>query len=779
MPLYEHLRLARLPEQFERRKRPGFGSLRPRVVAAHAAKLQNELQAVIAAQRAPRAAVHVDPSLILAVKMAAGLQIEEWEQLGVRVLSSDSDRTLILFASRAELEDLAARLTAYAQGTPPGQKHPMYAGFVSNIDEIGAVEPVDRIGRVLRDEGFSTLEDFAEDELYVLDLELWDIGSVEVRTQKIAEIRQLIANAGAATLDEYVGPSISMLRVRAPGRVIRELLAIAEVASIDRLPQVDADTSALLERDLADLPPLEPLDQGSPIVGVIDSGITDHPLLASSIVGAIGVPALLGTADEWGHGTRVGGVALFGDLRAQLLNGTLRGTTRLCFAKVLNDTGSFDETRLVPSVMREAIQRLNAEFGCRIFVLALADKKNVYTGGKVGAWAATLDELARDLDVVIIVSAGNRLPRQGALLEEGVTEFPDYLLEASNRLFEPAGAANVLTVGALAHGNGLDADHGQYLHVQAIAERDEPAPFTRVGPGVGGATKPDLVDIGGTLVFDGGTARLHNGSTWPSAGLVTLHHKFVDRLFTTASGTSLAAPLVAQRAADVLRILPAASANLIRALLVGSAQIPEEAKRCLALQPAGSLAKICGHGKASTERASYSSDGRVVLYAEEELRVDHFAVFHVPVPDEFRTLRGRRRIDVTLAFDPPVRHTRNDYLGIGMNFRLIRGTSADDVFEHFRRRAKNEKIPEIADKYQCKLEPGPQERDKGTVQRGTVTFAQNVDQYGADYFLVVRCLRGWAAEDRQRFAVVVELSHEASTRLYQQIQIQQRIRLQA
>ena len=43
-----------------------------------------------------------------------------------------------------------------------------------------------------------------------------------------------------------------------------------------------------------------------------------------------------------GRGTRVRGVALFGDLRAQLEAGQLARTARLAVAKVINDRGGFD-----------------------------------------------------------------------------------------------------------------------------------------------------------------------------------------------------------------------------------------------------------------------------------------------------------------------------------------------------------------------------------------------------------------------------------------------------
>lgn len=40
------------------------------------------------------------------------------------------------------------------------------------------------------------------------------------------------------------------------------------------------------------------------------------------------------------------------------------------------------------------------------------------------------------------------MPRAGGAVEQGVTDYPSYLLEAANRLCEPAGAANIVTVGS-------------------------------------------------------------------------------------------------------------------------------------------------------------------------------------------------------------------------------------------------------------------------------------------------------------------------------------------
>lgn len=777
MPRHDHLRLVRLPEQLERRKRPGGGAAPVRDPGQHSGRLRAELTAAVEEQQRRRRPEFVDPSLILRVRMNGMTLEEDWERLGLTVLSTDDDKTLVLFASEDDLRGFRERLAAYSRGVPGGQASPAYSGFINRVEEIAAVTPQDRIGVRLREEGFTGPADFADDRPFVLDLELWEFGRREARTRKLDQIADYIERRGGEVLDRYIGPSITMLRLRASGAVVRTLLDVEEVAALDLPPEPDVTIGEALNLSLQELPPLVPLPEDAPVIGVIDSGITDHPLLADAIVGAIGAPASLGTADVWGHGTRVSGVALFGDLRAQLEGGELARVARLAVAKVVNDRGGFDDRRLVPSQMREAISGLHQQFGCRIFVVALGDPKRPYDGGKVGSWAQTLDELARELDVLIIVSAGNRAPRGGNRIEQAVTEYPGYLREPANRICEPAGAMNVLTVGALAHGEGLGPEFAEDVHVRPITRALEPAPFSRVGPGIGGATKPDLVDVGGTMVFDPMVGRLRLGEDLASAGVLTLHHRHLDRLFTAGSGTSYAAPLVGSKAAQILQRFPTASANLMRALLGGASEVPEPAQ--LRLQALGDdlVTAVCGHGRPDTERAAYSDDNRVVLFAEDELPLDHFAVYQVPVPESFQG-GGRRTIRISLAYDPPVRHTRADYAGVSMSFRLVRGCDPALIFDHFRRRTQAEgRRPDLDNRFNCALEPGPRERERNTLQCASVTFSRDTSAYGGDYYLVVRCEGGWASafEARQRFALVVEMRHRAEVQLYARLRAQQRL----
>lgn len=106
----------------------------------------------------------------------------------------------------------------------------------------------------------------------------------------------------------------------------------------------------------------------------------------------------------------------------------------------------------------------------------------------------------------------------------------------------------------------------------------------------------------------------------------------------------MATPLVAFKASQLLRRFPTASANLLRALLVGGATVPQPAAELLERVSKDTVRHVCGNGLVELERAAYSDDNRVVLYAEDELPFDHFAVYEVPVPKEYQSEKGRREI---------------------------------------------------------------------------------------------------------------------------------------
>ena len=783
MAQLDHLQLIRARVPFARRK-TGGGGAPPERTGGHGGALRIETQAAVAVQQAAKPAAFVDPSLLLRVQVDGHIAESEWEKLGLSVVSSDADRTVLLFSSTGDVTEFLDRLGKFdAPPAKPDQKNPNYAGLVGRIDEIGGLAPRDRLGPKIKAEGFVEAEDLQDEVRYVLDIELWEFGTRPRREAKVAEIERFLIDKEGAVYDIYIGPSITVMRVEATGKSLRPLLGVPEIAIIDLPPKPDLVAQPMVALDAGGVPPVVEPAEGAPVIGILDSGVNDHPLLNGLVVSHHLGEGIADAADVWGHGTSVAGTALFGNLRDAIQTGVLEPVGRLAVAKVVDDNGRFPERRTVPRIMDTAIRRLHADQDCRLFVLSLGDTNANLPQGRVGPWAATLDALARELDVLIVVSAGNRgrpRPFGSATSEELVTVYPNYLLEPENQLAEPAGATNVMTVGAVAGGTGLDARHAQDANVRPITQEwGEPSPFTRVGPGAGGARKPDVVDLGGTAVFDVPSISLAGAPHLPAAGVITLNHRYTEQFLTAAGGTSFAAPLLIHKAARLLRRMPNASANLLRALLVGAARSPDAFERRLEAMSVAERIRIGGNGVVDPIRAAYSDNHRVVLYAEDALEMDQFAVYRLPIPPEFQA-GGTRTIRVSLAYDPPVRHTRNDYLGTKMDFRLLRGIDELELFEHFRDRDKalEGAAPNVPPRFKCNLQPGVDERAGNTLQTASVTFKRETEKYGEVYYLVVRCLSHWAVDQilDQRFAVVVELEHQPEIRIYNRIRERVQVR---
>jgi subtilisin family serine protease len=783
MATLPHLPLLRLERTLDRRRVPA--PVPPPVrgsASGHAAAIIDKIDAVAAEQQALPKIEGIDPELILKVNLAAPIQEDTWRTAGFKILAQELGGISVLFSDDTELKLFRERLAEYQKGTQADAKNPAYNQLFAAIDDVRSITAPDRIGPRLRADGKADVADFDAHPNFTVDIELWDAPSQLDRQVRVQKVVDHIATKGGDILSRYIGVTgLIVLRARMRGSVLRDVLALPAVARIDVPPIPD-----LGERD----PPVVKLDDvpapapsaDAPLIGIIDSGSTDHPLLAPSLVESLGVPASLGTADVWGHGTKVAGIAAFGDVRECVDRKIFESPVRIISVKVVNDQGQFDDATTIPDQMDQAVRALHRR-GCRVINIALGDKHRIpYDGGRVSLWAATLDTLARELDVIIIVSAGNstggdRAP-WGPQAEQITQTYPDYLVLAGNRIVDPATAAIALTIGSLAHANGLPTEPAGGAELRSIASLNTPTPVTRSGPGANNSIKPDLVDFGGTVLFDGMTQRIVTGDHYASAGMLTLRPDYLQGLLTSATGTSMAAPRIAYKAALLVRAMPRASANMIRALLALAASTPTEALQLLNHLGADAQRACLGYGVPDVARALNSEERRVVLVADgQELATDQFALYRVPLPKEFQTTKGVRHIRVSLAFDPPVRHTRLEYLGLRLNYHLIRGMRPEAIFEHFRHRTKEEQpFEKLVGSAKCPLDPSRDLRSTSTLQKSTMTMQRNVDHYGDDYYLAVFAERRWAGEEitHQRFAVAVELEHEEQVNIHQPLRVRLR-----
>jgi hypothetical protein len=721
-----------------------------------------------------------------------------------RIASRTSYRVILQFPDQRAIDGFRREEHAYTQGRQArgaltaNQRNELFDA----LDGIRALAPGDRRGERLNEEGVP-----ADREQFFVDVDLWHPGSPTLVADIIREFLDLVTRHGGEVTDNpsSVAQSLLLARVRSTRDTLDALLNYERVASVDLPPLLPETPFSIFDP----IDPPEPLpvpgDDG-PLACVVDSGVVSgHPLLAGLVIDERDFDSGENTpADQAGHGTHVAGIVVYGDVAACLAAGRWEPRVRLLSAKILraSPTGvaifSDDNEKRIESQIREAVTFYAREFGCRVFNLSLGHHSRTYREGRQLPWALVLDELARELDVVLIVAAGNVTSPDIPTVttsDDFQRELRERLLSPVHALTDPACAVNVLTVGAIARGDvSLEARRYPDRRPPLVgAPAFGPAPFTRCGiidtaaGGVGRVVKPELVAYGGNYCLGTG------GQTWNTSdaqlGEPSLRHDYEGtRLVKVGTGTSVATPFVTHICARVEHHLRSTgrgnyrpSANLIRALTVHSADLPESSVALLTTGTSDAEGdrrrlRMTGFGMPDAERALYSTDQRAVLLSEDVLEEGHFHVYELALPQEFVELTSRRRIRVTLAYDPPVRGTRRDYVGRRLHVRLVRGQS----LAHIRQLAAQGR-----DVTQAAVRPSVSYLRSSTVQSMLFTGTQsNVFDHRPEpgepaiWYVLVRCEARFPAvpETTQPYALVVSLEHDdGQVRIYQSVR--QRVEL--
>lgn len=458
--------------------------------------------------------------------------------------------------------------------------------------------------------------------------------------------------------------------------------------------------------------------------------------------------------------------------------------------------------KLRPSQMREIVEYFYNNYNCRIYNLSQGDFYYPYDDGKSRAWTCVLDELQREYDVVFIVSTGNYdYIIEHDKVEDILREYPQYFYRSINtRIIDPAASVNSITVGGLANSSTAYVSRDEQLSLLPISKKDEIASITRVGPGINKSVKPDFVAYSGDEALNVVLKRFSSNIGFQ---VLSLSNDLTNSLFTYDKGTSFAAPFISHIAALILKKYGNCSNNLIRAILASSSSISMDVVNQLDemiihseyLRDTGDIYKqnaggtigfnkqkllhyTIGYGFPVKSFAIESYENRVVLFAdmkdENSIQVDKTHIFEVPIPSIFTGAKGRKRIIISLAFNPEVRKTRLDYMGTSMSFELIRGQGLSEVYTVCASQAgKEEKKERFKDRFICKMEnAGKTLREYGTLQRGVFEFTTS--NYGDNYYVVVDCKRNWSTEN-QNYALVVTYETDDEIKLYNEIK--QRIRV--
>jgi hypothetical protein len=693
----------------------------------------------------------------------------------IEFVSQEQDTVVIGFASDAALTDFERRLATMAKGESVTYKQVFYA-----LRGLDGWSPDDRKGLALKTLGFPETDDF------LLDVELWPLEDLpESRSLESSVFETWLRDKAIEKKDKVIQPGLVLYRVLCTIDQAELLLRNRDVRCIDLPPNFRLERTVIFQ-DLGNFPEIQVPSNDAPGVVVLDSGLNAGHLLLKAAVGEA-KSFLPGESanDENGHGTHVGGLALYGDFEHCLSTRRFIPRLRLFSGRILDKDNS-NNTGFIENHIEQAVRYFNATHACKVFNLSFGDSSKPYLGGHIKGLSVVLDTLSRELDVLFIVSAGNHCIGESSPNGlEWRDSYHHYLLKDSWRIIEPATAMNVLTVGSLArHNQTFNSQRNSHDPSELpIAQPDQPSPFTCAGPSVDGAIKPELLAYGGNWAIN---ARAGHTLLEQSGGLgvVSTHQSLEGSKVTVKNGTSMAAPQVAHLAASIQLEYPEANSRFIRALLCLNAVIPPPCQDLIDQNK--EFRRVCGYGKLDERALSRSLEKAVTLKAEGAIENKKHHFYEIPVPPEFANsgIRRLREIAAALAYTPPVRSTRMKYRATRIDFSLVTGPDLDYVTRMFNKatlRDDHENIPE----FRTGL-IGKQARSKGTnqadfwrfrqfnassklrnqklfvvVTRNDFPWGENLCSFEENYSLLVS-MRDWENEDAQLYT---QIKAQLATRL--------------
>lgn len=390
----------------------------------------------------------------------------------------------------------------------------------------------------------------------------------------------------------------------------------------------------------------------------------------------------------------------------------------------------------------------------------------------MSAWAAEIDTLCHQQDMLFVQSAGNIRDSQPApvlgikeLMGEG---YPEYLAQPTCRIANPAQSLQALTVGSVAYGLYQDAGWRSFA-----SQSGETSAFSRCGLGIWDSIKPEVVEFGGDCLYSAGNP--------PSVGtpdvgsacypeLVRSTRNGGPAISRDSVGTSYAAPKVARIAARLQAALPEESCLLYRALIIQSAQWPQWAPALTPQQQAALLKRI-GYGVADMERATTNTDHRTTFISHEERSIGagDCHIFQVPIPEEIRRPGDDYdiRVEVTLSYVAEPRRTRRThrgYLSTWLDWLSSRKGESIDAFLTRALKTEAEAGDEgtsfgwvIGSRANWGRLPGVH-RNASTVQKDWATVKSNA--LPEDFCIAVRGHRGWSRDPEAVATYALAVSFE-------------------
>ncbi len=453
--------------------------------------------------------------------------------------------------------------------------------------------------------------------------------------RRLIELPFLVDGRSALMAESSLPPSMRGARVDLTPARHAELLAFFAEQAIVRsveLPPILETTPASGGANLGRFDVAEPAPGVDyPTVAIIDGGVSVAPLEKWKV----GDAGLVPTADrDEVHGTFIAGLVSAGSSLNPTLSSAMEPAGCKFFdldlfpRRELRNTYYSDLEELF-DVLDEKVKVAKRDHGVRVFNLSFSigqrSSRLAYSLS-----ADRLDRIARTNDVIFVVAAGNlvasRRPSWPEKAEDAAVMLAGFGSD-NQQITAPAEHVLGITVGAV-------NPHGVVGHVPQM-----PTTYTRRGPGVGGARKPELAHYGGV-------------DSNHQTGLISLSPSG-DAMHNC--GTSFAAPLTAATIATLdQRLARQAARETLMALPVHRAVRPDVLNRP-ALRHVSR--EFVGFGIAPVADLILNDEPyAVTLVFNERLLAKQRLEFPFAWPPSLVGADGscRGRAAVTLSYTPPI-----------------------------------------------------------------------------------------------------------------------------
>lgn len=722
---------------------------------------------------------------------AAKLDSRSFVGTDLKPMTEPGENFTLVIPKSDDLEKLLTKVENYGGGDPSEDGRVPNERLVTAMESIVYGVPSDRLSEEL----FRDYDDLVKGDWVICEIEM--ISYAIGKNKQRADVHRIKDELEAAFDEGELGEILEheeakgTIRavVRCTGQMFKRLVEDRkwqrQIFRFEARPEFESFQAITDGFSVNKLGTITPPDGDAPVVCIVDSGVAEGnpfltPVTRGDLLHSFLKQSPSDPADENGHGSGVASLVAYYALNTSK-GAENEGKVWVAGARILDRNNRADEGLL--SLVLEDVVKTFTLADVRIFNLSVnitnrrwsAESKRTV---ERRSWVArTLDRLSREYDVVFVVSTGNIETWQVAEFHEEGKGYPAYLEEEETRILDPGQAALALTVGALARTTRAVGNVGT---AQAIAEQNQPAPFTRCGPGINREIKPELVELSGNYLIDpgGGRVRANPGTSIPVAS------RQLSPALVYDAGTSLAAPRAAHKLALVLRDLhrigvTAVSAPLLKAFLVNSAQYYEgdeltAFKAALNGADPNHWLNILGYGVPDDGRAITSDRYSALFFYQGRIDADGVIYFSIPVPKVLcKARRGRKRLTITVAYAPEVqRWGLEEYLRTRLKWKLFRGDvppdevasamSYDEEAEKNTPGAKSngadEENANAPKDLQFKI--GVNLRSRGTVQHDVYEWTTHQESYSENFYtLAIESHEKWhdANPPSVPFAVVVRL----------------------